>query len=286
MLAVQHAQFVGWHVTFRHCSIVQRTSAGLKPIPRRFLPLPCQTLLVLLKKQPPEGRKLFVVGTTSLGLVMQVRCCGCGNSMCCLSCCTCGCASIALRPAPCCMGGARSAAGMHHESRHLRSHLPPAPCPQEMELAAAFNVALHVPLLNQVEQKSVLAQLHAFSGPEVRRRHLLLFFTAEPAGWPICFTAAAAAAAAGWAAQQCASCLSMLRCRCCQAPVTHCAPSSASHPASLCQLDAAVAELPDADVPIKRLLLLLDLARQGQPAEQPQTSLTRWAQVLRDLAVS
>lgn len=38
-----------------------------------------------------------------------------------------------------------------------------------MELAAAFNVALHVPLLNQVEQKSVLGQLGAFSGPEVRR---------------------------------------------------------------------------------------------------------------------
>lgn len=53
-----------------------------------------------------------------------------------------------------------------------------------------------------------------------------------------------------------------------------------------CQLDAAVAELPDADVPIKRLLLLLDLARQGQPADQPQASITRWAQVLRDLAVS
>ena len=52
------------------------------------------------------------------------------------------------------------------------------------------------------------------------------------------------------------------------------------------QLDAAVAELPDADVPIKRLLLLLDLARQGQPEEQPEASLERWAQVLRDLAVS
>ena len=33
---------------------------------------PAQTLLVLLKKQPPEGRKLFIVGTTSQGLVMQV----------------------------------------------------------------------------------------------------------------------------------------------------------------------------------------------------------------------
>lgn len=44
------------------------------------LPSPLQTLLVLLKKQPPEGRKLFVVGTTSLGLVMQVRSPGAGTS--------------------------------------------------------------------------------------------------------------------------------------------------------------------------------------------------------------
>jgi hypothetical protein len=38
----------------------------------RFSNAVLQTLLVLLKKQPPPGRKLFVVGTTSLGLVMQV----------------------------------------------------------------------------------------------------------------------------------------------------------------------------------------------------------------------
>lgn len=38
---------------------------------------------------------------------------------------------------------------------------------QEMELAAAFNVALPVPRLSQAEQKSVLQQLGAFSGPEV-----------------------------------------------------------------------------------------------------------------------
>lgn len=44
---------------------------------------PAQTLLVLLKKQPPEGRKLFVVGTTSLGLVMQVRLC-CLHLPCCV----------------------------------------------------------------------------------------------------------------------------------------------------------------------------------------------------------
>jgi vesicle-fusing ATPase len=38
----------------------------------RFSNAVLQTLLVLLKKQPPAGRKLFVVGTSSLGLVMQV----------------------------------------------------------------------------------------------------------------------------------------------------------------------------------------------------------------------
>ena len=71
----------------------------------RFSNAVLQTLLVLIKKQPPPGRKLFVVGTTGLGSVMQ-----------------------------------------------------------EMELAAAFNVALHVPALTQPEQRSVLQQLGAFEG--------------------------------------------------------------------------------------------------------------------------
>ena len=38
----------------------------------RFSNAVLQTLLVLLKKQPPANRKLCVVGTTSLGMVMQV----------------------------------------------------------------------------------------------------------------------------------------------------------------------------------------------------------------------
>ena len=37
----------------------------------RFSNSVLQTLLVLLKKAPPSGRRLFVIGTTSLGLVMQ-----------------------------------------------------------------------------------------------------------------------------------------------------------------------------------------------------------------------
>jgi vesicle-fusing ATPase len=43
----------------------------------RFSNAVLQTLLVLLKKQPPAGRKLFVVGTTGLGMVIQVGGVGC-----------------------------------------------------------------------------------------------------------------------------------------------------------------------------------------------------------------
>jgi vesicle-fusing ATPase len=59
-----------------------------------------------------------------------------------------------------------------------------------------------------------------------------------------------------------------------------------SCPLPCLQLDAAVAELLDPEVPLKRLLLLLDLARQGQAEEERTVSLTRWSQVLRDLANS
>ncbi len=62
-----------------------------------------------------------------------------------------------------------------------------------------------------------------------------------------------------------------------------CSPSLAF---PVLQLDIAVAELPDLEVPIKRLLLLLDLARQGQAEDERATSLARWSQVLRDLAVT
>ena len=48
------------------------------------------------------------------------------------------------------------------------------------------------------------------------------------------------------------------------------------------QVDAAVAHLADSAVPIKRLLLLLEMARQGLPQGHP-IPLPRWAQVLADL---
>lgn len=41
------------------------------PIGPRFSNAALQTILVLLKKPPPEGRRLFVMGTTSNGLVME-----------------------------------------------------------------------------------------------------------------------------------------------------------------------------------------------------------------------
>lgn len=51
------------------------------------------------------------------------------------------------------------------------------------------------------------------------------------------------------------------------------------------QLDAAVGCLVEAEVPIKRLLLTVDLARQGV-AEGGFIPLQRWAQVLADLSLS
>jgi len=56
-------------------------------------------------------------------------------------------------------------------------------------------------------------------------------------------------------------------------------------PGARAQAGAAVAGLADAQVPIKRLLLLLDLARQGVPAGA-HIPLARWHQVLADLSLN
>ena len=37
--------------------------------------------------------------------------------------------------------------------------------------------------------------------------------------------------------------------------------------------------------PIKRLLLLLDLARQGQPEEESAVPIARWTKVIQDLSL-
>lgn len=74
----------------------------------RFSNVILQALLVLLKKQPPQGRKLLVIGTTSNALVME-----------------------------------------------------------EMEVAATFNVVLHVPKLKEAEVATVLRAIQAFSPGEV-----------------------------------------------------------------------------------------------------------------------
>ena len=51
------------------------------------------------------------------------------------------------------------------------------------------------------------------------------------------------------------------------------------------QLEAAVACLVEAEVPIKRLLLTVDLARQGLD-EGAAIPLQRWTQTLADLSLS
>ena len=48
------------------------------------------------------------------------------------------------------------------------------------------------------------------------------------------------------------------------------------------QLEVAVQELEDS-IPIKRLLLLLDLAKQGQPVEDPSVPLGKWTKVIQEL---
>ncbi|KAI8112870.1 hypothetical protein M9434_004190 [Picochlorum sp. BPE23] len=124
------------------------------PIGPRFSNAVLQTILVLLKKPPPEGRRLFVIGTTSAGLVME-----------------------------------------------------------DMDVTSTFNVQIHVPQLTRSEMKAVLLHQRAFSQAHV---------------------------------------------------------------------DTAVQEVPDG-TSIKRLLLLLDLARQGLPAEQMEIPISNWTSVIQEL---
>ncbi|CAK0783695.1 hypothetical protein CVIRNUC_006894 [Coccomyxa viridis] len=122
----------------------------------RFSNTILQVLLVLLKKQPPQGRRLLVLGTSSAPAIME-----------------------------------------------------------DMGFSSAFNVQLHVPALKEADVQAVLSSLSAFSSADV---------------------------------------------------------------------EAAAAYLAEPETPIKRLLLLLDLARQGVP-EGSHIPLERWSQVLRDLSL-
>eukprot|EP00891_Asterochloris_glomerata_P007298 jgi/Astpho2/7298/fgenesh1_pm.00113_%23_29_t len=114
-----------------------------------------QTLLVLLKKQPPKGRKLLVLGTTSVASVME-----------------------------------------------------------DMEITTSFNVVLNVPKLREQEIKKVFHALGAFAPQE---------------------------------------------------------------------MDMAVASLTDTSMSMKRLLLLIDMARQGLPEGTP-IPIAKWSQVIRDVS--
>ncbi|CAL5222767.1 g5179 [Coccomyxa viridis] len=126
------------------------------PIGPRFSNTILQVLLVLLKKQPPQNRRLLVLGTTSAPALME-----------------------------------------------------------DMGFSAAFNVQLHVPALKEADVRTVLTAQKAFSSTD---------------------------------------------------------------------LEAAASCLTEAEVPIKRLLLLLELARQGVP-EGSHIPLDRWMQVLHDLSL-
>eukprot|EP00191_Tetraselmis_sp_GSL018_P003273 CAMPEP_0177605460 /NCGR_PEP_ID=MMETSP0419_2-20121207/16713_1 /TAXON_ID=582737 /ORGANISM="Tetraselmis sp., Strain GSL018" /LENGTH=667 /DNA_ID=CAMNT_0019099611 /DNA_START=370 /DNA_END=2373 /DNA_ORIENTATION=- len=119
----------------------------------RFSNAVLQALLVLVKRQPPPGRRLMVIGTTSNGDVLS-----------------------------------------------------------SMDLSAAFNVCFRVPALREEDIKTVLVEQKAFRPEEV---------------------------------------------------------------------DAAVAHLIDPEVPIKRLLLLLEMARQG--IKGPYIPIERWSECLMDL---
>ncbi|KAK9813277.1 hypothetical protein WJX72_011798 [[Myrmecia] bisecta] len=121
----------------------------------RFSNAVLQTLLVLLKKQPPPGRKLLILGTTSVADVMN-----------------------------------------------------------EMEVVSAFNVVTHVPRLKPQEVATVLLALDAFNPQEV---------------------------------------------------------------------DLAVASLLEKEIPIKRLLLLVEMARQDVPEGQ-RIPLPAWSKLIGDMA--
>lgn len=52
------------------------------------------------------------------------------------------------------------------------------------------------------------------------------------------------------------------------------------------QLDVAVQEINDDQVPIKRVLLLLDLAKQGVSEEDATVPIGKWTRVLQELSLS
>lgn len=122
----------------------------------RFSNLVLQVLLVLAKKQPPQGRKLLVIGTTSAGEVCGARvresaACAGGTS--------------ARPPGALCSPG-EAVGGTAPFQSHLNQPPPPPPQPPQvldsMGLTAAFNVQLHVPALRPEEVASVLRQQEAF----------------------------------------------------------------------------------------------------------------------------
>lgn len=123
-----------------------------------------------------------------------------------------------------------------------------------LEVTSAFNVTLHVPQLKSDETKRVLLQTESFSPSEV-----------TPAG-----RRAMATHLTRWSSPPCCSHhLHVYSCTICA------------------QVDGAVSML-EPDMPIKRLLMLLEMAQHSGKSQDVLSSngritLTRWVECIQDL---
>jgi len=117
---------------------------------------------------------------------------------------------------------------------------------EEMDVAQTFNVALHVPVLRKEEMRSVLGQLGAFAGQDVSLLYVISWLLISIL-WVV-------------------------------------SNFVVLDDEMLLQLDVAVQEVLDG-IPIKRLLLLLDLARQGLEEEQTAVPIATWTKVIQDLGL-
>ena len=136
-------------------------------------------------------------------------------------------------------------------------------------MAQTFNVVLHVPRLNREEVKSVLGQVGAFAGSDVSVFGAWVLQRGAIGGSPL--------REAGSSMQGPS--------RLCRCGAWH--PLTAVRaPSPRPQLEVAAQELEDGAMPIKRLLLLLDLARQGLEEGERAVPISRWTQVIQDLGIA
>lgn len=142
-----------------------------------------------------------------------------------------------------------------------------------MDIAQAFNVALHVPSLSRPEIKMVLQQLGAFRASNVSGRARLLLGVGRMAdGTHLPAHHIQGSRACYRFGNDDVEFPKECKMAVCCAPLRM-------------QLDVAVQELGDVRMPMKKLLLLVDLARQGLQPGQEDVSLQRWTAVVQDLGI-